>query len=191
LANDFGIAEGVNMKNVIEEYLCIDVRRFLGENLLVPGNFFTWQRMCGNESLDKVAVQVNAEALTLFYKKQTQSVMLVATPCHFGGYRYWFRCCCGKRVATLYAGDSRFACRRCLNLNYQTQHQERHERLAKKAHGIRDSLDWPRGFSNGTGPKPKGMHWRTFERLSVKAENAVEQCNIAARARFPNYDGFG
>jgi hypothetical protein len=76
-------------------------------------------------------------------------------------------------------------------LNYQTQHLERHECLAKKAHEIRDSLGWRRGFNNGTGPKPKGVHWRTFERLSIKAENAVEQCNIAARARFPNYDGFG
>lgn len=185
------LQEAVNMKNVVEGYLCVDVRRFFREVFLTPGNIFTWRRMCGNEILDEVAVLVQAESLILYYKNRPQLIALTTSECHLGGRRYWFRCGCGKRVAILYAGDSCFACRHCLNLNYKTQHLEPHERLAKKAHGIRDSLYWPRGFHNGTCPKPKGMHWRTFKRLSVKAENAVEQCNIAARARFPNYDGFG
>jgi hypothetical protein len=179
------------MKNVIEGYLYVDVRRFRREGPLSLGNLFTWHRMCRNESLDKVAVKVNAESLTLFYRNHSQSVILTTTPCHLGGCRYWFRCDCGKRVAILYAGDSRFACRHCLNLNYQTQHLELHERLARKAHRLRDRLGFPTGFRNGGGPKPKGMHWRTFERLSANAEAAVEQCNVAARNRFKDYEGFG
>ena len=179
------------MKNVIEGYLSVDVRRFFREGYLKPGNYFAWWRICGNEILNEVTVQVQAEALTLFYRNQSQSVRLVTTPCHFGGSRSWVRCGCGKRVAILYAGDSRFACRSCHNLNYQTQHLELHERLAKKAHRLRDRLGWPNGFSNGTGQKPKGMHWRTYERLSAEAEYAVEQCNDAARAKFLDYDGFG
>jgi hypothetical protein len=179
------------MKSIVEDYLNIDIRRLQRQGLLLPGNFFTWHWNRNNETVGKIAVHVQTKGLTLSYKNRPQSVMLTTSSCNLGGCRHWFRCGCGKRVAILYAGGSRFACRHCLNLNYQTQHQERHERLAKKAHGIRDSLDWPRGFNNETGPKPKGMHWRTFKRLSVKAENVVEQCNIAARARFPNYDGFG
>jgi hypothetical protein len=183
------------MKNIIEDYLKIDVRHWQRDSLLSPGNFFTWTWLRNNEPFAKVAVLVQDGSATLSYRSKLeyvrQSVKLATSACHLGGYRYWFRCGCGKRVAILYAGSSCFACRHCLNLNYLTQHQQLHDRLAKKAHGIRDSLHWPRGFNNVTGPKPKGMHWRTFKRLSVKAENAVEQCNVAARARFPNYDGFG
>ncbi|MGZ8945021.1 MAG: hypothetical protein ACXW1W_06290 [Methylococcaceae bacterium] len=179
------------MKDIVEDYLKIDLRKWEREGLLSPGNGFTWHWICNNETVSEITVRVQTESLTLSYRNRSQSVTLATSSCNLGGCRYWFRCGCGKRVAILYAGDSRFACRRCLNLNYKTQHQERHERLAKKAHEIRDSLDWPRGFNNGTGPKPKGMHWRTFERISVKAENAVEKCNAAARSRFKEYEGFG
>jgi hypothetical protein len=183
------------MKNTVECFLNIDIRKWQRQGLLMSGNFFNVQWSRSSKVVGKMVVLVQRESLILSYRSQgkyvRESVILATTACHFGGYRYWFRCDCGKRVAILYAGESRFACRHCLNLNYQTQHQEPHERLAKKAHRLRDRLEWPRGFRNGSGPKPKGMHWSTFEHLLAEAEAVVEQCNVAARSRFKGYEGFG
>jgi hypothetical protein len=45
--------------------------------------------------------------------------------CHFGGYRYFFRCpnsLCNKRMRLLYLSlDGSFLCRQCLNLCYFSQ----------------------------------------------------------------------
>jgi len=55
-------------------------------------------------------------------------IPLVQSPCHLGGYRYWFLCpmrsngkYCGRRVGTLYLDDGYFACRHCHNLTYRSR----------------------------------------------------------------------
>jgi hypothetical protein len=56
------------------------------------------------------------------YREQDYHVRLTTTPCHFGGVRHWFLCPrCFKRVGVLYrTGQRRFACRKCLNLTYES-----------------------------------------------------------------------
>ena len=54
-------------------------------------------------------------------------IPLVKTPCHFGGFRYWFSCQgtgtipCNKRVGVLYKDGFRFACRHCHDLTYSSR----------------------------------------------------------------------
>lgn len=51
---------------------------------------------------------------------------LTTTTPRFGGLRYWFLCPrCGRRVGKLYYAH-RWACRRCLNLAYQSQRLSKH-----------------------------------------------------------------
>ena len=45
---------------------------------------------------------------------------------------------------------------------------ERQHSAARKADRLRDKLGWEPGILNGNGIKPKGMHWRTFERLKAE-----------------------
>ena len=49
-----------------------------------------------------------------------------ATPCHFGGNRYWLRCPepnCGRRVQSLFIDEHHtIACRKCLGLLYESQY---------------------------------------------------------------------
>ena len=57
---------------------------------------------------------------------------LIATPCCFGGVRYWFRCAgksCGRRVAKFYSppGASYFLCRHCHNLTYRSRQDHRNK----------------------------------------------------------------
>lgn len=68
-------------------------------------------------------------------------VRLTATPCRYGGKRWWFICpliknsyACNRRVLKLYLGGGKyFGCRHCYNLTYEScqEHDARVDRLAK------------------------------------------------------------
>lgn len=69
-------------------------------------------------------------------------VEVVATPCNFGGERYWFMCPlvkggrpCGRRVTKLYlpSGGRYFGCRQCYDLTYRSvqEHDKRVDALTK------------------------------------------------------------
>ncbi len=70
-----------------------------------------------------------------------QKYPLTYTHCNYGGKRYWFECSvykngcyCGRRVAKLYLGNSKyFACRHCYDLTYRA-------RLERCAYGM-DAAD--------------------------------------------------
>jgi hypothetical protein len=62
------------------------------------------------------------------YKNFGYYVDLIATPCRYGGVRYWFRCpltvngkYCGRKVAVLYRGNDFFGCSNCFNLTYESR----------------------------------------------------------------------
>ena len=102
--------------------------------------------------------------------------LLTTTP-HFGGTRWWFACPrTGRRVAKLYlpSGGRQFWSRQAYALAYQSQREQRHDRARQKAQSIREKLGGPQ-YGNLTlpfPPKPKGMWWRTYERLRRKAAAA-------------------
>ena len=111
-------------------------------------------------------------------------VSLEWTGCTFGGRRAWFLCPgkgCGRRVAILFGG-SIFACRHCQELVYACQRETADYRALRRSDKIRDRLGWPAGIANPEGGKPKGMHWRTFERLAEE-HDAFVQVSLAESVR--------
>jgi hypothetical protein len=64
-----------------------------------------------------------------------QLIATEATPAHFGGSLWWFRCGCGARARKLYRppGHTRFACRRCHRLRYASQREPRRQREHRAA----------------------------------------------------------
>jgi hypothetical protein len=63
-------------------------------------------------------------------------------------------------------GGSIFACRKCHRLAYPSQREDLADRAARRADRLRARLGWPGSVLEGAGwGKPKGMHWRTYERL--------------------------
>jgi len=75
-------------------------------------------------------------------------------------------------VAILFGG-SIFACRHCHKLAYQCQRETDDDRAMRRAETIRRRLGWEPGILNGEGGKPKGMYWRTFERLKAEHDAFV------------------
>jgi hypothetical protein len=140
-------------------------------NLLAPGSVFTMSWSRNGERFATIGIRAESGRIILKYRISQRGgewedreypVALDWTACHYGGQRPWFLCpCCWRRVGVLYGGAV-FACRHCHNLAYDCQREELHSRLQSQELKLRDRLGWK---SSKYGSKPKGMHWKTFERL--------------------------
>lgn len=183
-------------KDTTEGYRSIDVRWLKREGMLTPGanRRITWSRH--GEVVASINIRAELGRVILTYrhrsggdewKDESYPVHLTTTPCHMGGERHWFLCPargCGKRVAVIYGGGI-FACRKCYQLAYPSQREDAGDRAARRAHRIRDRLGWPGGVLEGGGwGKPKGMHWRTYERLCDDHDTFEDVVNRSFIARF-------
>lgn len=173
-------------KNTTNHYRHIDVRTWRREGVLAPQQAFVWQWKRHGEVIASIQVRTETDRLILSYRHSSRGgdwedkrypVYLDWTKCHLGGKRPWFLCPapgCGRRVAILYAGAI-FACRQCCRLAYASQRETRGDRAVRRADQIREKLGWERGILNGNGWKPKGMHWRTFHRLTAQHDALVQK----------------
>lgn len=147
-----------------EQCLSIDVRRFARSSLLRDGVRFIWR--WDNDSV--ISVSVRNYTVVLQYTVDDvpvhQTIALRTTDCQYGGNREWFVCpCCHERRAKLFLRSKRFACRTCQRLRYHSQSLDHSNRQHHAYHKIQLKL------LDGD-MKPKGMHWRTFERLHERME---------------------
>jgi hypothetical protein len=106
------------------------------------------------------------------WEEVQQPVELEWTPCNFGGERPWLirpgvvnGVRCGRRVAVLYGPGKYFLCRHCYDLSYQSQRDNKVDRALHRAKKIREQLGGSASMMEPFPEKPKGMHWRTYERL--------------------------
>ncbi|NOT13785.1 MAG: hypothetical protein HOP23_18490 [Methylococcaceae bacterium] len=180
-----------------EDYRSIDIRRWQRDGYLVPGRYLDWQWLQNGEKVAAISVKVETGRLRLIYYYRSNDaewenldypVSLQTTACHYGRERYWFTCPavgCGRRVAVLFLGGKIFACRHCYRLVYKSQRETADDRASRRAETIRRRLGWQAGILNLEGDKPKGMHWRTFERLRAIQDRFAGRClaGILARLR--------
>lgn len=189
-------------KNTTSDMRILDVRYLQREGVLTPGrnSSLDWSR-CGSV-FGSIQIAAQDERIILIYRFQRLNsdwenmeypVFLEKTECNFGGQRVWFRCPaqgCGKRVAILYGGKI-FACRHCHELTYASTREAIDERANRKADRIREKLRWEVGILNPNGPKPKGMHWKTFHQHQLKHDALVNKslAGIVRKFRLNELDG--
>ena len=157
----------------------LDIRKINRAGLLTPGRSFAWQWTRGGQVTASIGLRAELGRVVFEYSNRSRnsaqagrelmnySVRLDQTPCTLGSQRVWWLCPgagCGRRVAILFGGR-KFACRHCHALAYSCQTESADDRAARRADTIRRRLGWEQGIFNPDGSKPKGMHWRTFERL--------------------------
>ena len=102
-----------------------------------------------------------------------------------GGVRHYFRCPhCFGRCEILYFTPRRIACRKCLRLRHLSQRcsgicrsKQRVVTLLRKLGGVGHSTDEP------VPPKPKRMHWTTYNWKSARLEAATERHRDLTDAR--------
>jgi len=166
-------------KGTTGDMQALDVRRLNRDGMLIAGKVFGWHWTCNGREVASINIRVHDDKLVLSYRTRSHGgewkpmdypVYLDWTGCNLGGRRVWFRCPakgCGRRVAVLYGG-SIFACRHCHELAYDSQRETADDRAMRRAETIRRRLGWEPGIANLEGDKPKGMHWRTFDRLRAE-----------------------
>jgi hypothetical protein len=185
-------------KNTVEGRTRLDVNRWAREGYLSPGCSFSWQWTWGDGSKSSINVRVESEgSIRLIYRVRfggeqewtdvDYTIGLERTPCRFGGERVWFRCPgrgCGRRVVKLYSVGRYYVCRHCGNLVYGSQRKDGASRAMARANRMRRKIN-PASFLAGAFPgKPKGMHWRTYERLARAALAADQAAMIGWQTKF-------
>lgn len=193
-------------KDTTEDSQPLDIRRLQRAGVLFAGRWFGWQWTINDRPVANIQVRVEVDHVTLVYRHRRrgdsewqaveQPVHIERTPCHYGGTRPWWLCpWCGRRVAVLYSAGKHFACRHCYRLAYSCQSETPDDRAARRADRIRRRLGWEPGILNGEGGKPKGMRWRTFERLYAEHETFVGESLTGAARRLgllrDELDGLG
>ena len=173
-------------KTTADSCHAIDVRRWHREGKFRPGTTFSWAWLRDDVIRASIGVVVHEHGVELRYtvspnteqaEKVQYTIPLTWTPCTYGGRRPWFLCpgvvdgrACGRRVAKLYDRGRYFLCRHCYDLTYESRRESPMHRGLSRAQDIRKRLG---GTANMTEPfprKPKGMHWRTYERLRDRAD---------------------
>jgi hypothetical protein len=167
----------------LDEVYRLDVR-WLHRHGYLDGrsHWVTWSR--GEQQAGSLLLVLQPEGVVLTYRYRVgggdwesvrQVVTLDWTPCHYGGERPWFRCAgCRRRVAVLCGEGKWFLCRHCYELPYRSQQETAQDRHCRKVRKLRDRLGASHNLMESIWPwnKPKGMHWRTWERLRVQEEQA-------------------
>ena len=182
----------LNRKATVDGLKKIDIRYLSRHRLLKSGYFGTlsWRR--GDESVGKVWFIVHDDHLVIKYRIRSnvwqwhdveQKIRFGSTPCNYGGARQWFLCPhCGKRVAVLYGAGTRFLCRHCNNLSYESRNEDFADRMRRKARKIRGRLGASGDLFEPVLFKPKGMHQKTFDRLR-RAELSATQATLTSMVK--------
>lgn len=166
-------------KTAVEHCRRIDIRMWQKRKLLIDGNNFTWQWWNQEETdvMASIGVLIEDGGVLLFYSANDEPIRTMVeldkTETNYG-FREWFLCpSCGKRVALLYLKGKYFNCRKCHDLNYRSSQLSGeisyyHHQLRKICEQLGAEYnpmhEWPPG-------KPKGMHWKTYERLAQRYVN--------------------
>jgi hypothetical protein len=155
---------------------------------------FSWTWSRDGQRTASINVQTQRDVVTLRYRNCAhgddwidvkQPIAIAWTPCRFGGERPWFICSvrsngafCGRKVTKLYAGGPLFACRHCYVLTYASQQEPLRERGLFKSQKIRMDLGGSPNMLEEFPDKPKGMHWRTYDRIRGTHDRARNQSMI-------------
>jgi len=148
-----------------QDFRSIDIRRFSRDGLLTSPwqGVWSWRDAQTGSVTAAISLRTSSKSIGLQYacdgRPVDAQITLERTACTYGGTRVWFNCpACTRRCAVLYLRMSRFQCRLCHDLRYQSQSEDALGRGQIALEKIEAKLDryWK---------KPKGMHLSTRERL--------------------------
>lgn len=178
-------------KPTLDTHRCIDIRHWKRAGMLHRSGGFNWiWSRCGEE-IARITVYPAPDGLRLVYRVSLNDgpwhsidefVRLTETPCHYGGSRLWFECPgCGRRAAKLWGVSARFRCRVCCGLPYKSQMESDFDLMLRRKDRLEARL---KHVCDNLYLKPKGMHWRTYQRIQAGIEAQEQAVNGLFIRRF-------
>ena len=170
-----------------EELPALDIRLLTRKGLLNDGarGSLSWTQH--GETTERATVVASYNRLQVVLRQVSrndetkpisQALSIVTTLQHFSGKRSWFQCpTCGRRCALLYALDD-FSCRLCHRLAYQSERENKIERLTRKLDIIGGRLETDPSLMDHFPQRPRGMHWRTYGQLLGRYQGVWEEISV-------------
>ncbi len=179
---------------IVESGLTLDIHRMakrlpMGRGSSIAGR---WQWTWGGEVSATIGYRIVRTSgysadLQLNYRNAgesvAQAIRLNARPCRFGGQRWYATCPHTRRsAAKLYlpSGGPRFLSRHAYRLGYRSQCEGPIGRMMLR----RDRLAARSGIDYDCPAKPKGMRWRTFDRIMDRIDAYDDAWGVEMMARF-------
>ena len=174
---------------IAETYMSVRISELTrsGLSALEPAQFNSYE---GETKVGSFQVEVRSESGTidrlywdeiLVYFTDRASVRMVQpvyiawTDCNFGGWRAWFVCPgCQRRCQVLYIWDD-VLCRICHGLVYESQTLQKVQRRVIQIGKRRKKVGGTSDIMSDFPPKPKGMHWSTYEGLWQRDKQELDQ----------------
>ena len=184
---------------VVENGLTLDLCRLIRQRYISPGKWVSgtlqWSNVHTGEPTASIGYEANMADpdnawIRLHYKRndtpEDYKVRLATTCPNYGGKRQWFVCPArGIRTAKLYlAGGDWFACRQAYGMAYRSQNECIEDRMATRAHRLRRKLNGEPGFEMPFPDKPKGMHWKTYNKLCDEIDYLEDTSMMSMMQRF-------
>ena len=179
-------------RDTCERYQRIELPYLRKHKMLRPGYYgqLSWNH--GGEPTGSVNFRVHENSIELIYKHRNagedewldvnEHVPFAFTAQNFGGRRRWFVCLsCGRKCAVLYGG-THYRCRKCWNLAYQSQNESPLFRALSQAQKYRRRLGGSECTDDPFPQKPRGMHWRKYDRIRQRGEALDERVDRLAAA---------
>jgi len=173
-------------RETIDQMLRLDIRNLKKRSMLSTGRYLISWSQNNDEICARAAIQVLAgKGMVVSCKWQSDTtglwhdmergVRFARTACSYGGFRQWFVCPrCSRRLAVLVINPPHVVCRHCLDLSYACQNEHAMYRALRRRNKIGDRIGGSNPFDSSSGTRPKGMHWKTFNRLQREYEIADE-----------------
>lgn len=153
----------------------LDVNKLRRAGVLTEGWIGGWQWTSNGQKSADIQIRTGVTTITLIYRTREreglwreveQPIGIAWESCRFGGQRPYMRCPgCDQLVETIYLiGNAR--CRTCHRLVYPSQRERELDRACRKVRKIRERIGVDLCALDGPCyGKPKGMHWKTFDRV--------------------------
>jgi hypothetical protein len=179
---------------VAEHCLRVDLTWMLRQGLALPNSchsgILRWT--CGDQPSGSISYQANMENpedawLILTDTRGSgsdkedvrQEVRLTFTKPHYGGRRWWMICPYrGNRVAILYkpGNGDRFASRKAWRVAYKSQRVSQRDKPFEALFRLQRKLGGFEGWEAGLNPRPKGMWYRTYQRMWDEYDRLDAHC---------------
>lgn len=176
-----------NFKVLPSSCRSLDVNKLNRAGTLSPDYWGGWRWFNQDETTATIGLRMDGTRLALKYRYRAyggpwqdveQPVAITWPPYRYGGRRPYFICRCGRRVTKLFGAGRLFLCRGCYGLAYTSQRERGMDRALTKANRIRMRLGGDPGMASSFPDKPKGMHWRTYDRLMQNVADAEDVANV-------------
>ncbi len=167
-----------------EDYLSIDITWMHRRKMLEPGQTGSLRWSRNEQQIAWIRYSVQTDGILLIYKTRSGEgdwrsvrdlIPFTWTNTNFGGRRQWFVCPGCRKPCRLIYGGSLFRCRKCHGLKYESQYEPSYSRACTQRHELRKRLGQVGSLDDPFPPKPKGMHWSTYEQLEARDDELQQR----------------